>query len=172
MQFLISPVEYSDKMFAYLLMQPFHINPADFYTLKQKVKNNGYSLIENIKNLLKEPAPNDKLKKQIYALLKSDSNSAIENIKQLLNNTDEENKKRDLDNICFAKKFILDALVKANVLKNDTHNYVVGFTDTFQYEKKNAFIDFLKSIPLIKAEIEYKDMIRYVDDVLKFKGDK
>ena len=43
--------------------------------------------------------------------------------------------------------------------------------EPYQYEKKNAFIDFLKSIPLKNAEIEYMDMIRYVDDVLKFKGD-
>ena len=43
--------------------------------------------------------------------------------------------------------------------------------ESYQYEK-NAFIGFLKSIPLKKAEIEYKDMIQYVDDVLKFKGDK
>ena len=52
----------------------------------------------------------------------------------------ETNRKRDLDNICFAKKFILDALVKANVLKNDTQNYVVGFSDTFLYDKKNKVI--------------------------------
>lgn len=52
----------------------------------------------------------------------------------------EENKKRDLDNICFAKKFILDALVKANVLKNDTQNYVKGFSDTFLYSDKNSVI--------------------------------
>ena len=29
----------------------------------------------------------------------------------------EENKKRDLDNVCFAKKFILDSMVKAGKLK-------------------------------------------------------
>ena len=52
----------------------------------------------------------------------------------------EENKKRDLDNICFAKKFILDALVKSNVLKNDTHNYVTGFSDSFIYDKKSKVI--------------------------------
>ena len=28
------------------------------------------------------------------------------------------------------------------------------------------------SIKLKKAEIEYKDMIKYVDNVLKFKGDE
>ena len=53
----------------------------------------------------------------------------------------EGNKKRDLDNICFAKKFILDALVKANIIKNDTQNYVIGFTDTFLYKKKKNFKD-------------------------------
>ena len=52
----------------------------------------------------------------------------------------EENKKRDLDNICFAKKFILDALVKANVLQDDKQNYVVGFTDTFRYGSENNVI--------------------------------
>lgn len=45
----------------------------------------------------------------------------------------EENKKRDLDNVCFAKKFILDSLVKAGKLKNDNRNYVKGFIDTFEY---------------------------------------
>ncbi len=52
----------------------------------------------------------------------------------------EENKKRDLDNICFAKKFILDALVKSNVLKNDTQNYVIGFSDSFLYDKKSKVV--------------------------------
>lgn len=52
----------------------------------------------------------------------------------------EENKKRDLDNICFAKKFILDALVKANIIRNDTQNYVKGFSDTFQYSSKSSVI--------------------------------
>lgn len=89
MQFLISPSEYSDKMFAYLLMKPFHINPEDFFVLKQKCRNNSFSLIENMKNLLKESLPNDKLKKQIYAVLKTDSNSFIEDIKQILDKTEE-----------------------------------------------------------------------------------
>ena len=45
----------------------------------------------------------------------------------------EENKRRDLDNICFAKKFILDALVKAGKLKDDNRNNVYAFTDSFEY---------------------------------------
>ena len=58
----------------------------------------------------------------------------------------EENKKRDLDNICFAKKFIIDALVKSNVLKNDTQNYVIGFSDTFIYDKKSKVLVTIEEI--------------------------
>lgn len=52
----------------------------------------------------------------------------------------EENKRRDLDNICFAKKFILDALVKAGKLKDDNRNNVYAFTDTFRYEDTTKVI--------------------------------
>ena len=52
----------------------------------------------------------------------------------------EENGKRDLDNICFAKKFILDALQKANVLKNDNKKYVTGFIDKFEYARESKVI--------------------------------
>ena len=45
----------------------------------------------------------------------------------------EGNKRRDLDNICFAKKFILDALVKAGKLKDDNRRFVTAFTDDFEY---------------------------------------
>mgnify|MGYP003289695044 CR=1 FL=1 len=44
-------------------------------------------------------------------------------------------KKRDLDNVCFAKKFILDALVKYGKLNDDNRKYVYAFTDTFSYSK-------------------------------------
>ena len=45
----------------------------------------------------------------------------------------EGNKKRDLDNICFAKKFILDAMVKYGKLKDDNRKCVTAFTDSFEY---------------------------------------
>lgn len=48
----------------------------------------------------------------------------------------EENQKRDLDNICYAKKFILDSLVELGVLKNDNRKMVCGFTDEFKYDKE------------------------------------
>lgn len=45
----------------------------------------------------------------------------------------EMNKKRDKDNVAFAKKFILDALQKVGVLPNDNNRYIAGFTDLFVY---------------------------------------
>ena len=41
----------------------------------------------------------------------------------------EANRKRDLDNIAFGKKFILDALVTAGVLEGDGQKYVGSFTE-------------------------------------------
>lgn len=59
----------------------------------------------------------------------------------------EPNKKRDLDNICFAKKFILDALVKAGTIKTDGWNGVMGFTDEF----------FITNNPRVEVDIEFCD---------------
>lgn len=57
----------------------------------------------------------------------------------------EPDRRRDLDNICFAKKFILDALVSNGIIETDSWRGVVGFTDEF-------FID--KESPRIEVEIE------------------
>lgn len=46
------------------------------------------------------------------------------------------NKKRDLDNIAFAKKFILDAMVKAKVIPNDNLTHIIGFVDEFEIGNK------------------------------------
>ncbi len=43
----------------------------------------------------------------------------------------EANAKRDYDNICYAKKFVLDALQQCGKLKNDNRKWVTGFTDSF-----------------------------------------
>lgn len=53
----------------------------------------------------------------------------------------EQNNKRDLDNIAFAKKFILDALVQSKKLPDDGWKYVRGFTDEFYVDKKNPRIE-------------------------------
>ena len=52
----------------------------------------------------------------------------------------EENKKRDLDNVAFAKKFVLDALQRFGKLPNDNAKYVTGFKDTFEYSDKAGVI--------------------------------
>ena len=45
----------------------------------------------------------------------------------------EETKKRDPDNVCAAKKFILDALQRCGKLKNDNPRWIAGFEDVFVY---------------------------------------
>lgn len=52
----------------------------------------------------------------------------------------EENKRRDLDNVAFAKKFILDSMVKQGKLKDDNRKCVTGFIDTFEYDKEAKVI--------------------------------
>lgn len=53
----------------------------------------------------------------------------------------EATKKRDLDNICFAKKFILDALVNNRTIQADGWKGVVGFTDNFFLDRENPRIE-------------------------------
>ncbi len=53
----------------------------------------------------------------------------------------EPNKQRDLDNICFAKKFIFDALVKSETINGDGWKDVQGFTDEFFVDKINPRIE-------------------------------
>lgn len=43
----------------------------------------------------------------------------------------EKSKRRDLDNIASAKKFILDALQECGILEGDGQKQLVGFTDRF-----------------------------------------
>ena len=52
----------------------------------------------------------------------------------------EGNKRRDLDNVCFSKKFILDAMVKYGKLKDDNRRFVTAFTDTFEYGDRTKVI--------------------------------
>lgn len=53
----------------------------------------------------------------------------------------EPDKRRDLDNICFAKKFIFDALVTTGTIKGDGWRDVQGFTDEFFVNKDYPHIE-------------------------------
>lgn len=53
----------------------------------------------------------------------------------------EANTRRDLDNICFAKKFILDTLVDHKIIEADDWRGVEGFTDSFYVDKDEPRIE-------------------------------
>ena len=53
----------------------------------------------------------------------------------------EKDKRRDKDNISFAKKFILDALQEADILRNDGWGEIIGFSDTFAVDKANPRVE-------------------------------
>lgn len=55
----------------------------------------------------------------------------------------ERNRRRDKDNVAFAKKFVQDALVGANVLQNDGWDNITGFTDNFFIDAKNPRVEVL-----------------------------
>ena len=49
-------------------------------------------------------------------------------------------KKIDKDNLAFAKKYILDGMVAAGVIPNDTWEYIGDFSDIFLIDKLNPRI--------------------------------
>lgn len=55
----------------------------------------------------------------------------------------ERNRRRDRDNIAFAKKFIQDALIKADILKNDNWAAIIGFSDEFAIDKQNSRVEII-----------------------------
>ncbi len=52
----------------------------------------------------------------------------------------ESDRRRDLDNIFSAKKFILDAMQKAGIIVSDNRKYVVGLNDTIINDTKDFVI--------------------------------
>ena len=59
------------------------------------------------------------------------------------------NKKKDPDGVAFAKKFILDGMVKAAVLENDNLKWIKSFKDEFEIDG-NDFVEVL----IIESEDE------------------
>lgn len=49
--------------------------------------------------------------------------------------------KKDADNIVFAKKFILDAMVLARIIPNDSRKYLSKFIDEVKVDKNNPRVE-------------------------------
>ena len=63
----------------------------------------------------------------------------------------EQGRRRDRDNVAsFARKVIQDALVKCDTLHDDGWDYVTGYLDKFQVDKKNPRI----VVEFIEQEVE------------------
>lgn len=61
----------------------------------------------------------------------------------------EKTRRRDKDNVAFAKKFVLDALQKSGKLPNDNNRFIAGFSDAFTYGT-----DYGVTIEVERAEME------------------
>ena len=83
----------------------------------------------------------DNEKKVLAAILEYCQNIKIEKPVHITYKWFEQNKRRDLDNIAFSKKYIQDALVKSGVLQNDGWQHVTGFSDEFYIDKDNPRIE-------------------------------
>lgn len=53
----------------------------------------------------------------------------------------EPNSRRDVDNIFFAVKFILDALVESEIIENDSQKYVKGITHDVDVDRNNPRVE-------------------------------
>lgn len=51
------------------------------------------------------------------------------------------NRRKDPDNICSAKKFVIDGLVSAGILQDDGWKQVSSFSDTFEIDKVNPRVE-------------------------------
>jgi len=50
-------------------------------------------------------------------------------------------KRKDIDNTSFSKKFLNDGLVQAGILENDGRKHVAGFTDEFYIDKEYPHVE-------------------------------
>jgi hypothetical protein len=56
------------------------------------------------------------------------------------------NKRRDLDNIAFAKKYILDGAVDVGFIQGDNMKYIIGFEDVVQFaDDERVEVEFIES---------------------------
>lgn len=131
MQFLVNPEFYSDKLLSYLLSQPFHIDPRDYKTIYSH-KSHYSTLADNILSLLDKGLSEEDLRIRIENILKSNSNSITDDIKNLL-----ETKPKTLYNEEKLKDFIKTYEYLKNYITNENYAnslYEIGSkTGIFQY---------------------------------------
>ena len=53
------------------------------------------------------------------------------------------NKRKDMDNVASAKKFILDGLQQAGAIKNDGWKEISGWTEKFEIDKNNPRVEII-----------------------------
>ena len=104
-------------------------------------------------NEIIDAAKQGKGRYQPYALMKEEYTTMIGWLAKKLPNFEkvaliitwyEPNSRRDPDNIMAGQKFILDALVQAGVIPNDSQKYIQGILHRFDVDRKN---------PRVKVEI-------------------
>lgn len=72
------------------------------------------------------------------------------------------NKRTDPDNISFAKKFILDGLVVAQIIPKDNWKYVGGFIDIFEITKLKQRVCIYISPLEEKKELTFDEKLDYM----------
>ena len=78
------------------------------------------------------------------------------------------NKKEDKDNIVFAKKFILDALQKAEVIKGDSWKFLNTTTDIVLISgEAGRPSDYSVEVILSPAEDQFKTIIKHLKELVK-----
>jgi len=101
-------------------------------------------------NEIIEVAKSGKGKYQPYAMMKDEYTSMIAWLAKKLPSYEkvalvitwyEPDHRRDPDNIMAGQKFILDALVHAGVIPNDSQKYVRGIVHRFKVDRKNPRIE-------------------------------
>jgi Holliday junction resolvase RusA-like endonuclease len=101
-------------------------------------------------NEIIEAAKQGKGKYQPYALMKEEYTNMITWIAKKLPKYEkvaliitwyEPDHRRDPDNIMAGQKFILDALVHAGVIPNDSQKYIVSIIHRFRVDKQNPRVE-------------------------------
>lgn len=80
------------------------------------------------------------IQEDIYWQLKAQKISKIKTPCQMHFHWVEKSKRRDIDNIYSAKKFILDALIEYGAIEGDGQKYIYGITDSLEIAKEDKVI--------------------------------